>query len=529
MTAIPDPFGSEQNLGADVAPPVRSRVGHNAVLNFVGLAVPLALAFFVMPIVARYLGAARFGLLGLAWAITEYLTLFDLGLGRALVKFVAEAIHRTDSDLGQIVTLSVAAQFAAGLLGGVAFFLLAPVLVHEVFKVAPILTAEALGVFRIVGISLPFVLLISAQRAVLEGAQRFDLSAALKMVGSVASVLIPAIGAVLGASLPSILLYVLLSRIVVSFLFAIAIRRAVPTIRWTSSPKWSVLRRVFSFGGWVFVSNTVSPLLVYFDRFALGTIAGLSAVGFYTAPYEGLTRLLVLPASLFGSLLPVLTSIEAGGESERFATLSSSSQRVSLTIMALPLSVAFIFAPDLLHVWLGADYAAQSATALRALTVGVMANALAMPLLVLLYAKHRPDLPAKFHLLELAVHIPLTIILIKAYGISGAAAAWTIRVTIDMCLLFWAGSRVSNISVGKLAGGEVLKSAIWVLLLVATLAVAKALAVSSLLMAIAGAAATLVVFSAASWRWVLTQRDRSALTGTMRSYAKLLPHTAFRG
>ena len=529
MTAVPDSFRSEHNAGGPTAPPGRSRVGHNAVLNFVGLAVPLALAFFVMPIAARYLGAARFGLLGLAWAITEYLTLFDLGLGRALVKFVAEAMHRTDSDLEQIVSLSVAAQFAAGLVGGVAFFLLAPTLVHNVFKVAPNLSGEALGVFRVVGISLPFVLLISAQRAVLEGAQRFDLSAALKMLGSVASVLIPAIGAVAGASLPSILIYVLFSRIVVSFLFAVAIRRAMPTIRWVTSPKWSVLRRVVSFGGWVFVSNTISPLLVYFDRFALGTVAGLAAVGFYTAPYEGLTRLLVLPASLFGSLLPVLTSVEAGGDSERFARLSSSSQRLSLTLMSLPLSVAFIFAPELLRVWLGADYAAQSTTALRALTLGVMANALAMPMLVLLYAKHRPDLPAKFHLFELAVHIPLTVLLIKAYGISGAAAAWTIRVTIDMCLLFWAGSRVSSISVGELAGGDVLKSAVWVLLLVGSLAAAKALAVSSVMVAIAAATATVVVFSAANWRWVLTQSDRSALTGTLRSYAKLLPHTVFRG
>jgi O-antigen/teichoic acid export membrane protein len=529
LTAIPDPLGSEENLGGAVAPSGRSRIGHNAVLNFVGLAAPLALAFFVMPVAARYLGAARFGLLGLAWAITEYLTLFDLGLGRALVKFVAEAIHRQDPDLGDIVSLSVAAQFAAGVVGGIAFFLFAPILVHHVFKVAPVHSAEALGVFRIVGISLPFVLLISAQRAVLEGAQRFDLSAALKMVGSVASVLIPAIGAVLGVSLPVILLYVLASRVVVVVLFAAAIRRAVPTIRWLGARKWSVLRRVASFGGWVFVSNTVSPLLVYFDRFALGTIAGLSAVGFYTAPYEGLTRFLVLPASLFGSLLPVLTSIEADGDSDRFARVSSSSQRVSLTMMALPLSVAFIFAPELLSIWLGADYAAHSATALRALTLGVMANALAMPLLVLLYAKHRPDLPAKFHLFELAVHIPLTILLIRAYGISGAAAAWTIRVTIDMCLLFWAGSRVSRISVGQLAGGDVVKSATWVLLLVVSLAAAKALSVSSMGLAIVATAVTLLVFAAANWRWVLTQRDRSALTGTLRSYAKLLPHTAFRG
>ena len=54
---------------------VRSRVAHNTLLNFLGLAVPLALAFFVMPVAARHLGPARFGLIGLAWAITEFWSL----------------------------------------------------------------------------------------------------------------------------------------------------------------------------------------------------------------------------------------------------------------------------------------------------------------------------------------------------------------------------------------------------------------------------------------------------------------------
>ncbi|HET9775733.1 MAG TPA: hypothetical protein VFP77_04115, partial [Gemmatimonadaceae bacterium] len=58
----------------------QSRLAHNTLLNFLGLAVPLALAFFVMPVAAHYLGPARFGLIGLAWAVTEYLVLFDLGL-----------------------------------------------------------------------------------------------------------------------------------------------------------------------------------------------------------------------------------------------------------------------------------------------------------------------------------------------------------------------------------------------------------------------------------------------------------------
>ena len=334
--------------GAGNAGSSRSRVAHNAVLNFLGLAVPLALAFFVMPVAARYLGTVRFGLLGLAWAVTEYLTLFDLGLGRALVKFVADALHRDAGELGEIVSLSVTAQLIAGVVGGAVFFLAAPFLVYQVFKVSPETTGEAVAVLRIVGLSVPAVLLTSAQRAILEGAQRFDLSATIKMSSSIVSLSVPAIGAVYGASLASIMLVVLISRLAICVVYAFAIRRALPSLRWTRSRNWDLARRIFSFGGWVLVSNTISPLLVYFDRFALGTVAGLLAVGFYTAPYEGVTRLLIIPVSLVSTVLPALTSLEARSEGERFARLAGSAERTLAMVMAIPLSLVVVFAPEFL-------------------------------------------------------------------------------------------------------------------------------------------------------------------------------------
>ena len=511
---------------AGAAPGVsRSRVGHNAVLNFLGLAVPLVLAFFIMPIAARYLGPARFGLLGLAWAVTEYLTLFDLGLGRALVKFVADALHHDSTDLSEIVSLSMAAQLLAGLVGGFVFAVAAPLLVTRVFRISPELAAEAKGVFLVVGISVPVVLLISGQRAVLEGAQRFDLSAVLKMLSSVASLTIPAVGAVLGASLPVILLFVLLSRVLVCFGFALAIRTALPALKWVRSKDWGILRRVLSFGGWVLVSNTVNPLLVYFDRFALGTIAGLAAVGFYTAPYEGVTRILLIPVSLFSSLLPALTAIEARSDRARFIELAASSQRILIPVMAIPLASVLVFAPEILRVWLGVAYALNSATALRILAAGVFANALANPLFVTLYAKGRPDLPAKFHLTELVIHIPLTIFLIRSFGVAGAAGAWTTRVTLDMCLLLWGAARTSGRPALEIAGGRVGNALLGISFLLGGLVLSRYLAPVSAWACVAAASATIVIFAAGSWSSMLAEPERAAVRATLRYYLKPLRRT----
>jgi len=497
---------------------VRSRVGHNTLLSFLGLAVPLLLAAFVMPIAARYLGPARFGLLGLAWGLTEYAMLFDFGLGRGLVKFVAEALHQRAPSLNATVSLSLSIQSLAGVLGGVLIFLAAPVIVDRILRIAPPNAEEAIGVFRLVGLSVPVVLLNSGQRGVLEGAERFDLAAILRMLGSVFSLTIAAIGAVLGLRLPVILAIVLAARIALSVLYAMSLKRAMPQFHVEWPRNWSVFRRLIGFGGWVFVSNIVSPVLVYFDRFALGALAGAAAVGFYVAPYEGVTRMLLIPTALFGSLFPALSAIEAGGDRQRFGGLVSASQRVlGPTMIFLVVTVA-VFAPELLQIWLGPDYAVQSSTALRLLAIGVLANALAYPQLVTLYAMDRPDIPAKFHVGELIVHIPVSIALIKAYGITGAAAAWALRVIVDFGLLLTASSRISNRSVAGGVGDRMVRLLTESLMLLAGLLVCKYFIGLSVAAGVVLLVTTLSAFALASWRWILDGRERTALKTTVRSY-----------
>jgi O-antigen/teichoic acid export membrane protein len=515
---------SDSTLTAESA--IQSRVAHNTLLNFLGLAIPLALAFFVMPVAARHLGPARFGLLGLAWGVTEYLALFDLGLGRATVRFIADTLHRNPDDLTEIASLATSIQLVAGIIGGAAFAFFAPALVHAAFHLPATLSAEAVAMFRVVGFSLPVVLLLSGLRGILEGAQRFDWSNALRMSSSSASVAIPAIGAVAGASLPSIMWWILISRAIVCVWYLFAIRRALPTLRWRLPGQWSRSRALLSFGGWVLVSNVVSPVLGYFDRFALGAIAGIAAVGFYTAPYEGVTRLSLVAVSLAASLLPALTSLETRGDRVRSTELVSSSGRTLMVVMAPPLALIFAFAPTLLQVWLGPAYAAQASVALRILTIGVFANALAQLPFVTLYASNRPDLPAKFHLAELVIHIPLTILLVREFGIAGAAGAWTIRVVIDLCLLLAASARCTGVSVGAVAGGRIGRIGVAIPSLVLTLMIAAAILGSTPALAVLLTVASIAGFLGLSWSWILLATEREAIARILGVYWGSLQQSA---
>uniref|UniRef100_UPI0034E2C47B oligosaccharide flippase family protein n=1 Tax=Methanothrix sp. TaxID=90426 RepID=UPI0034E2C47B len=75
-----------------------SLIARNAVLNLIGQAVPLLVGVLTIPFVVRGLGTDRFGLLSLAWVVLGYFTIFDLGLGRATTKYVAEALGKGEGD-----------------------------------------------------------------------------------------------------------------------------------------------------------------------------------------------------------------------------------------------------------------------------------------------------------------------------------------------------------------------------------------------------------------------------------------------
>ena len=428
---------------------LRSRVGRNSLLNLAGLAVPLLVAAIVLPTLTHALGPARFGLLGVSWAFLEYLTLFDVGLGKATVRFVADSIARGTHDVSQITWVSLSVQLMIGTCAAVLLALFAPSLAHHVFRVDSGLVDEASMLFVVVALNLPVVLALTTFRGVLEGAQHFTLSNSIKIPASAGSIIIPAILARMGHSLPDMLLWVLAWRSLASLVTLYAIRRVIPEFRVEAPRDWRRLRSLISFGGWVAVSGVVSPMLVYFDRFALGARSGLTAVGYYTAPYEGITRLLVIPNSLIAALFPLLTGLGVVAASARIDKLFASSMRAVILMMSIPAVVALIFAPLILRTWMGPEYALQGEMALRILAVGVLINAIAHIPYTFLEAAGRPDVPAKFHMIELVIHVPFAWYMVGMYGINGAALAWTVRVVLDTTLLLLAARKIVPVSLRR--------------------------------------------------------------------------------
>jgi O-antigen/teichoic acid export membrane protein len=153
--------------------------------------------------------------------------------------------------------------------------------------------------------------------------------------------------------------------------------------------------------------------------------------------------MLLIPVALVGVLFPVFSATFAQHSGETARLYQRGVKAVLLGLFPLTLLVV-IFAADGLAAWLGGDFPQRSAPVLRMLAIGVFVNGLAHVPFALIQGVGRPDLTAKLHLAELPLYLAGLWLLTTSHGITGAALAWTARVTADAVLLF----AIANKSVG---------------------------------------------------------------------------------
>src|SRR5438445_6458963 len=175
----------------------------NTLLNLSGPVAPLIVSVLTLPKVFRGLGEERFGLLALILIVAGYFSIFDLGLGRATTRLVAETIGKGDyRRLPSNAWTASITQCVFGVLAGLILALLTPVLIERFLNISPLRLEEARSGFYVVALSFPFVLLANSLRALLWRGQRFNLCNANSGRFSIVNALPRFLGLYLGWSVP---------------------------------------------------------------------------------------------------------------------------------------------------------------------------------------------------------------------------------------------------------------------------------------------------------------------------------------
>lgn len=477
-------------------------LSQSAAWNLAGFVIPTLVAVFTIPILARGLGTERLGFLTLAWVLIGAFSLFDLGWGRALTQVVASMIGRADdADLGSVAWTTILLMLVWGVLVAMALLIGSIWLVHTLLRVPMWLQGEATRSLQALSVGIPIVIVTSGLRGVLEAYQRFQLSNLIRIPLGALTFAGPLIVLPFTQSLTAVVAVLLLARLGALLAYGLGCLRTLPTayrrfFRFRLGQTVPVLR----LGAWISISNFISPLMLYLDRFVVGAIVSVAAVAFYAVPYDVSTRFLVIPTAIAGVLFPAFAT-SFTSESARTTQLYTRGVKVVL-LTFFPIGLmAVAFASDGLRLWLGPGFAHSSTRVLQLLAVGVFCNGLAQIPFALIQGIGRADVSAKLHVVEAAFYVPVMILLIHRFGINGAAIAWTTRSAVDMTALLALGFVHLNVeprsvySLGAWVGGAAV-----LIVFAATL---------EGIMRPVYVVVAILAYGIASWFWLLSSADRT--------------------
>lgn len=408
-------------------------VKRDTIYNLCGSIAPMFVSLVTVPIYLHLIGNARYGVLAIVWLFLGYFGVFDPGITRAAAYHIAR-LHKPDKDQEResVFWTALLINSTFGVVGGIVLYVIARPVFEHFFKMPGSMREEVLASLPWLAASLPVSVTAGVFGGALQARDWFGFTNTVGVGNVILTQLVP-LGVAYwhGPELTWLIPAVLIARAIGSIPNAIATKWAVP-LGMGGRFNRSKVKELFSYGGWVTITNLLTPLLSGIERLLIGSLLSAEAVAFYTVPFNLVSRASILPGALAGSLFPRLSR----GSKEDSAKLASDSVVALAAVMTPAIVLGMAALPIFLQHWVGRNFAEHAATVGIILLVGIWINGLAFIPYGHLQASGRPDLVAKFHAVELLPFLGLLWVGLHYFGLVGAAYAWTIRVAADAALLF---------------------------------------------------------------------------------------------
>jgi O-antigen/teichoic acid export membrane protein len=416
----------------------------NFTINVVGAIAPLAVSLVTIPIYVHHIGPARYGVLSIVWVLLGYFGFLDLGLSQAAANALARLRDAPQEARARVLFTTLTLNLGLGLFGSLCLAAFGSYMLQHVLDISDALKPEIAQAFPwIVGL-FPLAMVSGVGIGALESREHFLLANLLQVCGASLGQIVPAILAVaVSPSLAIVIPAAVVARALTLAAILIAVYRNEGPLSFSAFDR-NQARQLLSYGGWISVSAVISPILTSIDQFVIGAVLNVASVAHYAVPMSLAIRSQVFAGALSRTLFPRMSSVNQD-EARSLASRALVSLAYGYGAICAP---AIILAPAFFKYWIGLDFAKVAAPVAEILFFGAWINGLAFVPFGLLQSQGRPDVPGKFHAAELLPFVGVLWGLTTAYGIAGAALAWSLRCAADAICLFWA-ARLADPALGK--------------------------------------------------------------------------------
>lgn len=407
------PWKATEGL-AVTAIPSDLKILRNSALNAAGYGAPALLAVFSVPLTIRLGGMDAFSVLSVMWSAISLSVIFFSGISLHAVMAISsagDAAERgTAAGTGLALQLAFSGTLAVILAAG------APELAGLLFDSD---VGDPVTVLRLAAAAVPLAAAASVASAALTARGDFlSLNAARAGFESFYAITAPA-AFISGAGLPGAALAVAVGKVCEAMvLFLLARRGGYLGAGWRFSRP--VAGKILGFAWPASMQRLGFQAGDEIGNIIAGSVSGLAGLSAYSLPQKIYRKLVIIPASAAGALLPVF-SRSPGRAYMRRAVVKS------FLVSVAPFLVLALAAPQVLTLLAGYPPSPESVLALRLLLLARLVSGVFYLAVTWLQASGRPGLPASVTLLSLCAFSALAWYWAVRYGVWGIAAAWALK------------------------------------------------------------------------------------------------------
>ena len=344
-----------------------NQVKAGVVLNYVLIGVNILLGLLYTPYMLRMLGQNEYGLYSLVATIIAYLTLFDFGMGTAVVRYTAKfrAEGRTEesrSMFGMFFLLYTGMGIVA-FIAGLCLYFNIDSLFDRTMSVGELAQARTMILLLLVNLAVTFPM--SIFNSIITAYEEFVFQKVLNILRVVLSTAV--IVVLLHAGYKAVAMVVVqtvfnLSVLVLNAVFCrykLSVRLAFQRCR------LAFIKEVMLFSFWAFLSDIMFRIYYGTGQFVLGATEGTKAVAVYALGITLMNMYMSFSTGIANLLLPRITAITTHKDSEtQISDMFIRVGRIQYTVMAFLLSGFVLFGRQFVSLWAGAGYEQVYAIAL---------------------------------------------------------------------------------------------------------------------------------------------------------------------
>lgn len=399
-----------------------TRITRNAASSYANHTASVLVGLLLTPFLVHGLGDARFGIWTLVFSVAAYFGILDLGIGQAVVKYVAEYHARRECDrLNELLSTAFVAFLG---LGGIIFGLSAALalVLPTLFRVPPQHEAEARLMVILMGGTLFLQFPFAIFAGVLAGLQRYEvekgIGAAMWVTNGVLSLAVLAVGGGL-LGLTAVWSTVILSGRAAQF---VAARRYYAELRLAPSlVSRASTRSLTGFSIWLFLLQLGRQVSLNSDPLVIAALLGPAAVAPYAIGSKLANALRMAPEPFIAILVPIFSRLHALDGRTRVQEGYLMATRAVLTL-ALPVAAALWFtAPGLIQVWVGERYVEQSSVITRVLLLAFVSIVSVAPVTPVITAVQPPRALSALTTVAALLNAAASLLLVSQVGLVGAA------------------------------------------------------------------------------------------------------------